>query len=347
MSGLALFTAVILLLGNGFFVGSEFALIAARRTRLEPLAARGSARAATVLRAMDQIPLMVAGAQLGITICSLGLGAVAEPAVAHLIEVPFAALGMPPELLHPVAFVVALGIVVFAHTVIGEMVPKNIALAGPENAALWLGPPMLWFCMLTKPLLVALRWVSATLLRVFGIQATDAVRTVYTAEELAALVTESRTEGLLDADDHRRITGALTLTERSAASVMTPWARVRTVPVDVSPAEVEALAVRTRLSRFPVVDPRTGAVLGFVHVKDMLTVEDSERLPRSAVRPVPAVRPDAPLAELLLLIRRTHSHLVVVSDGTAPLGIATLEDVLAAVVGHPSSGGPVPTPVAG
>jgi CBS domain containing-hemolysin-like protein len=336
MSAAAVFTAVVLLLGNGFFVGSEFALIAARRTRIEPLAAHGSARAATVLRAMGQIPLMVAGAQLGITICSLGLGAVAEPAVAHMLEGPFAAVGVPPDLVHPVAFVVALGIVVFAHTVIGEMVPKNIALAGPERAALWLGPPMLAFCVVTKPLLVGLQWVSATILRLWNIEATDTVKTVYTAEELASLVTESRTEGLLDADDHRRITGALTLTERTAATVMTPWSRVRTVTPDVSPEALEGLAVRTRLSRFPVVDAQTRTVLGFVHVKDTLGIEGPARnapLPRSAIRPLAVVRPDATLAELLLIMRRTHSHLVLVSDGTTPLGVATLEDVLTAVVG--------------
>jgi CBS domain containing-hemolysin-like protein len=230
--------------------------------------------------------------------------------------------------------------VVFAHTVIGEMVPKNIALAGPEGAALWLGPPMLWFCMVTKPLLEALRAASTVLLRLWGIQATDAVKTVYTAEELASLVTESRTEGLLDADDHRRITGALTLTERTAAEVMTPWARVRTVPRDATPAAVEALAARTRLSRFPAVDRQTRAVVGFVHVKDMLWLDEPARqapLPSERIRPLAVVRPEATLAELLLVMRRTHSHLVLVSDGSRPLGIATLEDVLSAVVGTPVS----------
>jgi CBS domain containing-hemolysin-like protein len=344
MNGTALAIAVVLLLGNGFFVATEFALIAARRTRLTPMATQGSRRAATVLRAMDEIPVVVAGAQLGITICSLGLGAVAEPAVARLLGSPFALVGVPHDLLHPVSFVVALAIVVFAHTVIGEMVPKNIALAGPEEAALWLGPPMLWFCVVTRPVLVALRWLSARLLRLAGIEATDAVRTVYTAEELAALVTESRTEGLLDADDHRRITGALTLTERTAASVMTPWERVRTVPADARPTDVEALAVRTRLSRFPVVDA-SGAVQGFVHVKDLLAAEDTDRLP---IRPITTVRPEAVLADLLLIMRRTHSHLVLVAGATAPLGITTLEDVLAAVVGEPAmTGGPVRTPSTG
>ena len=130
-----LLVTVVLLLGNALFVGGEFALIASRRTALEPLAAT-SRSARWALSAMNQIPLMIAGAQLGITICSLGLGAIAEPALAHLVEGPLATIGMPDNTVHPVAFVLALGVVVFLHTVVGEMVPKNITLAGPERSAL-------------------------------------------------------------------------------------------------------------------------------------------------------------------------------------------------------------------
>jgi CBS domain containing-hemolysin-like protein len=148
--------AVLLLIGNAFFVASEFALIAARRTVVEPLAEE-SRRARTALRAMNQIPLMIAGAQLGITLCSLGLGAIAEPALAHPLAAPFAAMGIPHGIVEPTAFVLALGIVVFFHTVLGEMVPKNLTLVGPERAALWLGAPMLAFCVATKPLLIAMK----------------------------------------------------------------------------------------------------------------------------------------------------------------------------------------------
>lgn len=339
MTALSLLATALLLLGNGFFVGAEFSLIAARRTQLEPLAQAGSRRAATALRAMSQIPLMIAGAQLGITLCSLLLGAIAEPTLAHLLEEPFAAAGLPEGLLHPVAFVLALGIVVFLHTVVGEMVPKNIALAGPERSVMWLGPPMLWFSQATKPLLIALKWISRQLLRLVHIESTDEVKTVYTADELASLVAESRTEGLLDAEDHQRITGALTLTERTAASVMVSWAHVYTVTDDVTPAQLEQMATRTRHARFPVVDRRTRAILGFAHVKDFLGASEEERqqsIPRSRIRPLSVVGPDTSLADLLLLMRRDRSHLMLVSDGTSPLGAVTLEDVLSAVVGSRS-----------
>src|SRR5690242_6370964 len=183
-----LVVTALLLLGNGLFVGGEFALIASRRTALEPLAAT-SKRARWALSAMNQIPLMIAGAQLGITICSLGLGALTEPAFAHLLEYPFAAMNLPDDAVHPVAFVLALGIVVFLHTVVGEMVPKNITLAGPERSALILGPIMLAFCTATKPLLAAMRWAARVVLSLWNVEATDAVKTVFTAEELAGMVT--------------------------------------------------------------------------------------------------------------------------------------------------------------
>ncbi|MFI7606951.1 hemolysin family protein [Micromonospora sp. NPDC049366] len=330
-----LLLTVLLLLGNAFFVGSEFALIASRRTVLEPLAAT-SQRARWALSAMNQIPLMIAGAQLGITVCSLGLGAIAEPALAHLLESPFHAVGLPDRAVHPVAFVLALGMVVFLHTVVGEMVPKNITLAGPEPAALWLGPAMLAFCVATKPLLLAMKWAARHVLRLWRIEATETVKTVFTAEELAGLVAQARTEGLLDAEEHARITGALALHSRTAADALQPWSTVVTVAEDVSPASLEVLSTRTGRSRFPVVQRATRRVLGFVHVKDVLGYAGPARrapVPADVYRPLAVVPPERTLADLLLSMRRERRHMVLVSDGRRPLGVVTLDDVLTAIVG--------------
>ncbi|HYN97207.1 MAG TPA: hemolysin family protein [Pilimelia sp.] len=337
-----------LLLGNGFFVGSEFALIASRRTIIEPLAAT-SQRARWALSGMNQIPLMIAGAQLGITICSLGLGAMAEPALAHLLEAPFHELGLPDRAVHPAAFVVALGIIVFLHTVLGEMVPKNITLAGPEASVLWLGPPMLAFCVATKPLLLAMKWAARLVLKIWRIEAADAVKTVFTAEELAGLVSQARTEGLLGSEEHARITGALALNQRTAGDALRPWAAVTTVAEDVSPASLEVLATRTGRSRFPVVQRATRIVLGFVHVKDVLGYEGAARrgpIPPDVVRPLAVVPPERTLAELLLAMRRERRHMVLVSDGRTPLGVVTLDDVLTAVVGPVAPGDRRPPPIA-
>jgi CBS domain containing-hemolysin-like protein len=327
-----------LLLGNGFFVGSEFALIASRRTIIEPRA-ETSRRARMALRAMNEIPLMIAGAQLGITICSLGLGAIAEPALAHFLEKPFHAIGVPESALHPVAFVLALAVVVYLHTVVGEMVPKNLALAGPERAVVWLGPLLYGFCLATKPLLQALKWLSKVILRIWRIESTDAVKTVFTAEELAGLVSQARTEGLLDASEHARITGALALNNSTALDVMRPWSSVTTVTADVSPASLEVLATRTGWSRFPVVERATRRVLGFVHVKDILGIVGAQRrepIPPELIRPLPVVVGDRTLAELLLAMRRERRHMMLVSEARTPLGVVTLDDVLMAVVGTPS-----------
>jgi CBS domain containing-hemolysin-like protein len=287
---------------------------------------------------MNQIPLMIAGAQLGITVCSLGLGAIAEPALAHVLEGPFSALGLPEDMRHPVAFVLALIVVVYLHTVIGEMVPKNITLAGPERAALILGPFMLAFCTATKPLLNAMRWASRTVLKLWKIEATDAVKTVFTAEELAGMVTQARSEGLLGTEQYARIHAALGLHGRTAADTLRPWSGVTTIADDVSPATIEAISTRTGRSRFPVVQRETRRVLGFVHVKDILGYAAGQRrlpIPADIIRPLAVVPPERTLADLLLAMRRDRLHIVLVSDGRRPLGVITLDDVIHAVVGEP------------
>jgi CBS domain containing-hemolysin-like protein len=318
-------------------VGGEFALIASRRTAIEPLAAT-SKRARWALAAMNQIPLVIAGSQLGVTVCSLGLGALAEPSLAHLLEHPFHAAHLPKDAVHPVAFVLALIVVVYLHTVIGEMVPKNITLAGPERAALILGPFMLAFCTATKPLLNAMRWASRTVLKLWKIEATDAVKTVFTAEELAGMVTQARSEGLLGSEQYARIHAALGLNDRTAADTLRPWSGVTTVADDVSPATIEAISTRTGRSRFPVVQRETRRVLGFVHVKDILGYAAGQRrlpIPADIIRPLAVVPPERTLADLLLAMRRDRLHIVLVSDGRRPLGVITLDDVIHAGVGEP------------
>lgn len=330
-----LLVVVLLLLGNAFFVGGEFALIASRRTVIEPMAAT-SQLARLALRAMEQIPLMIAGSQLGVTVCSLGLGAIAEPALAGVLAHGLGDVRLPESAAHAAGFVFALMVVVFAHTVFGEMVPKNLTLVGPERAVLFLGPPMLWFCVATRPLLVFMRWASRQVLRIWRIEAAEAVKTVYTAEELAGLVAQARTEGLLDQEEHARITGALALQERTVGDAMRPWSSVTTVTDEVTPAGLEELATRTGLSRFPVIARDTRRVRGFVHIKDVLPITGAARrapIEPVLVRPLSVTTPDRRLAEALLAMRRDRRHIVLVSDGRVPVGLLTLYDVLRALVG--------------
>jgi CBS domain containing-hemolysin-like protein len=164
-TSVALGVAVALLLANAFFVGAEFAIMAARRSQIEPLANAGSLRARSTLSAMEHVSTMLACAQLGVTVCSLGLGAVAEPALAHLLELPFAAARLPEGLVHPVAFAIALAVVVYLHVVVGEMVPKNLAIAGPDRAALLLAPPLVWLSRVLAPLIRVLNGLANACLR--------------------------------------------------------------------------------------------------------------------------------------------------------------------------------------
>src|SRR5215207_596607 len=181
---MSLLLVALLLAGNAFFVGAQFALVTSRRDQVEPLAKAGHRAARTTLHQMQQLPRMLAGSQLGIAACSLGLGAVAEPAFAQLLVAGFDALSLPARLLHPTSFVIALSLIAYAHMVIGEMVPKNLALAQPLRAALLLGPPMAAWVIATRPVLVAINAAANAILRVFRIELKSELPSAYTPEEL-------------------------------------------------------------------------------------------------------------------------------------------------------------------
>jgi CBS domain containing-hemolysin-like protein len=201
---------------------------------------------------------------------------------------------------------------------------------------------MLGFCVATKPVLNAMRWASRTVLSLWKIEATDAVKTVFTAEELAGMVTQARSEGLLGTEQYARIHAALGLNDRTAADTLRPWSGTTTVADDVTPATLETVATRSGRSRLPVVQRETRRVLGFVHVKDILGYDSAQRrrpIPASIIRPLAVVPPDRTLADLLLTMRRDRRHIVLVSDGRLPLGVITLDDVLHAVIGEPALGG--------
>ncbi|MFE6650071.1 CNNM domain-containing protein, partial [Nocardioides sp. NPDC057772] len=203
---MGLLLGLVLLLANGFFVGSEFALVSARRSQIEPAAQAGSQMARITLRAMENISLMMAGAQLGITVCSVLLLAITEPALAHLLEPGFDLIGLPEALHHPVAFVIAMLVVTYLHVVVGEMVPKNIALAGPDRAALVLGPAIYAVVYVLRPIIVAFNYAANLCIRALGIEPKDEVSSTFTRAEVAAMVEESRGEGLLEEDEYGRLT---------------------------------------------------------------------------------------------------------------------------------------------
>lgn len=326
-----------LLAANAFFVGAEFALVSARRSQIEPQAAAGSRRARITLSAMERVSLMMAAAQLGITACTLALGAIGEPAVAHLLEGPFEYLGIPKTLLHPAAFVLAVLVIVTLHVVIGEMVPKNLTLAGPDRAALLLGPPMQGLVRLLKPVIGLLNAIANVVLRVVGVQPRDDVASAYTREQVADLVAQSRREGLMDSDEHQLVAGTLRFASRTAQDAAQSLHSVVTVPPDVTPAEVERLAHRSGQLRFPVHGP-DGEPTGYLHLKDVLHTDRETRerpVAPHRIRALPAVGIDEPLSDVLTSLRRSSAHLArVVDERGRTHGIVFLDRVLLELVSN-------------
>lgn len=331
-----LWIGVLLLLGNAFFVGAEFAIISARRSQIEPLARSGNRRAKITLLGMERVSLMLAGAQLGITVCSIGLGAVAEPALAHLIEPLVIAVGLPSGSAHTIAFVIALLIVVYLHIVIGEMVPKNLSLATPERSALWLGPLLWWITWLLRPVIWVLNGAANLCLRAMRIQPKDEVAAAFTSDEVASLIAESRREGLLDDRETELASGALGLAGVSAGQLTIPVAELRTLAVSDTPAAVLAATIDTGFSRFPVLDA-AGRAVGYLHVRDVLGVPGDTRMSLAdlALRPLPVVAESATAASVAEILRTQGAHLARVVDVAGEdVGLIALEDVLEELIGE-------------
>ncbi|MEE4024139.1 hemolysin family protein [Gordonia sp. PKS22-38] len=325
---------IVLLAGNAFFVGAEFALVASRRTQIEPLAASGRRAARMTLRALENVSLMMAGAQLGITMCSLGLGAIAEPAVAHALEIPLEALGMPSALLHPIALAIALAIVLSLHMTVGEMVPKNIAIAGPGRAALILGPPLYAIVTVLRPFLGLINWIANHILTLLKVEPRDEVASTFTADEVAAFIEESKGEGLLDDSTHTLLTGSIAIAGTPVRAIAVPMTRLIAIDRHDTIGDLHQLCVDTGFSRFPIRDDR-GVISGYVHIKDILHVPPDSVLPDEHIRSIIRVRETDSLEQVLseMQVRGTHVALVTADDDSI-VGAAMLEDVIEHLVGE-------------
>jgi CBS domain containing-hemolysin-like protein len=341
MTAWALVAAVGLLGANAFFVAVEFAVIASRQSRLEPMAADGSRRANAALAAIRHLSLQLSGAQLGITMASLGLGAVAEPAVARLIEpVIEAVVDIPPGLLHTISFVLALTIVVFLHMVLGEMVPKNVAIAGPERTLLWLALPNRAYLVVFGPVVKALNALANLGVRALGLEPRDELASGQTVEELRSIVAASHEAGLIEPDQIELLDAALHFGQREVAEIVVPRGRVDVVDRSATAAEIEDLVAANGHTRLPVVDGSIDDTVGFVHLKDVLSLDARRQdaaLPGNLIRPVVEVVGHHPLGSVLRSMRREQVHVALVRrghQGGRVLGIVTLEDVVEALVGE-------------
>lgn len=333
----ALIAALFLLAANAFFVAVEFALIAVRRTRVEQLAAAGDVRARMTERSIRELSFMLSASQLGITMASLGLGFVAEPAVAALLEGPLVLAGIPESASHSLAFVLALTIVVFLHMVLGEMVPKNIAIARPEQSALWLVLPMRVFTTVFRPLILLLNNLANGGLRLLRVEPRDELVAAHTAGEIAGMLSASHQEGLLEEVEHQLMTGALGFSDRQVGTVMVPRQQVVAVRAGASVEQIERLLVDSGHSRIPLYGRDLDDVVGFIHAKDLLELGPGARrrpVPVHLLRRMLVVPESRTLQQVLLAMRRARCHfaLVVGADGSTA-GLVTIEDVLEELVG--------------
>jgi CBS domain containing-hemolysin-like protein len=327
---------VVLLVGNAFFVAAEFAVMSARRSQIEPLAEAGSKRAQTTLRAMENVSLMLACAQLGITVCSLLILQVAEPAIHHLMVVPLEAVGVPVEIADVAAFAVALLVVTFLHVTIGEMVPKNISVSVADKAALLLAPPLMFIARVVKPVIVALNWSANHILKLMRIEPKDEVTSSFTLEEVQSIVQESTRHGLVD-DEAGLITGALEFSEHTASRVMVPLDKLVMLKPATTPVDFEKAVSRTGFSRFPMLD-EDGMLSGYLHIKDVLSIPDAayhQPIAESHIRSLANLAMDDEIEKAMSVMQRTGSHLarVIGPDGLTQ-GVLFLEDVIEELVGE-------------
>ncbi|GGK26026.1 membrane protein [Streptomyces camponoticapitis] len=339
MTAIQLLVGLLTLVVNAFFVGAEFAMISVRRSQIEPAAEEGDRRARSVLWGLRHVSAMLAAAQLGITLCTLVLGIVAEPAIAHLLEPAFNAMGLPDGVVHPISFVIALVLATYLHMLLGEMVPKNIALAEPVRTVLVLGPALVWLSRALRPVIFTVNAFANGLLRLLRVETKDEVSATFSDDELARMVTDAGDAGLLDDRAAERLHDALELGRRPVRDVVMPLERVVTAGVGTTPAELEELAAETRFSRFPVVDG-SRRILGYLHVKDALdAMPRDEPFPVSGMRAIAQVHADTPMDDVLTAMRRSRTHLAAVQDEEGRLqGLVTMEDVLRELVGQHTRG---------
>lgn len=336
--------AVGLLVGaNAFFVAAEFSLVSVRRTRIAELAEKGSASAEAVQKAISNPDRVIAATQLGITLASLGLGWIGEPALSHWIY-PIVVLfpaDIQPEVSHSIAAGISFAIITFLHVVVGELAPKSIALQDPEKTSLVVARPTLWTEWLFKPVIWLLNGTGNALLRLVGVKPATGHELVHSVAELKMLVTASAESGVVEADESEMLHAIFDLGELLVRQVMVPRTEIQAVEADTPLAELIQLVTRTAYTKLPVYEDDLDQVIGILHVKDILRIlnapDSAQYTARMMVREALFVPETIPVNELLHQFRLNRQHIAIILDeygGTA--GLVTLEDLLEEIVGEVS-----------
>ena len=335
-SWVGLLALVGLLIANGFFVGAEFAVISARRAQLEPRAEAGSRPAKYAIKAMDNVGLVLATCQLGVTISGLLILLVAEPAIHELLKEPLHLIGLSDAVTGVVSFTITVFIVSFLHVLIGEMVPKNISFSIPDRAALILGPLVYGLAILVKPIVVALNATANFFIRIFGVKPKNETNSAFTIEQVEDIVSHSTREGVLS-DETGTISNTFEFTDKQVTDILVPLEKLVTVNLTVTPREIEQLVAKHGFSRYVVLDD-SGELEGYLHLKDVIDADEEDAdqpVARKLIRSVKSIGGSVELEDALAQMQRDHQHLAASFDESGKLlGLLFLEDILEELVGE-------------
>ena len=340
---LRLVAVIFLVLMNGFFVAAEFALVSVRGTRIKELVAQGNPAAKWAEKALEHPDQVIAATQLGITLASLSLGWIGEPALSHLLQplIEQLPVNLQSGASHSIAVGVSFSIITFLHVVVGELMPKSIALQNPEKTSLWVARPTLWTKWLFKPFIWALNGTGNALLKMIGVDPADGHEMVHSVEELKMIVADSAEEGVVETDERKMLHAIFDFGELLVRRVMIPRTEVSAFEADIHLEEAIDIAIHSLYTKFPVYDDDLDNIIGIVHIKDLLrAAHDPERRDckvRSLVREAYFVPESVPVKAVLQQFRAKRRHIAVVVDefgGTA--GLVTLEDLMEEIVGEVS-----------
>ena len=332
---------VVLLAVNAFFVAAEFAVISARRSQIEPLAQKGKASAKTALYAMEHVSLMLATSQLGITVASLLILNVSEPAIHHLMELALSGTGMAPGWISAISFTIALVLVTFLHVIFGEMVPKNASFSVPDKAILLLAPPLVFIARVVKPVIWVMNEIANGVLRLFKVQPREEANSVFTLNEVATIVSHSTREGTIE-DSSGTLSAAFDFTTKKAGDIKVSLDNLVTLSESSTVSELEQAVAKYGFSRYVISDAEQEPI-GYIHLKDVLTYDDDNSeagtqtgpIKTKRIRQLASVSESTDLEDVLAQLQRTGIHLARVVDANGETtGVLFLEDIIEELVGE-------------